>query len=325
MRILVTGGAGYIGSVTAAVLIEHGHEVVVLDDLSTGHASAVPDGATFVRGRVQDAPLLARSLESAEAVVHFASLSLVGESIEQPRRYFRENLGAAMALLDGMAAARVRKLVFSSSAAVYGDPGVDVITEDAPTAPVNPYGYTKLMVERMLAESARADGLAALSLRYFNACGAHAGLGEDHDPETHLIPRLCARLLGRLKEFRIHGTDYPTPDGTPIRDYVHVLDLAAAHAAAVEKLDTSGFEAINLGTGRGASVQEVLRVAESVAGVPVRPEVGPRRAGDPPRLVASCERAARRLGWRAATSDLRRILEDAYRWHHDHPSGYRDG
>jgi UDP-glucose-4-epimerase GalE len=221
-----------------------------------------------------------------------------------------------------MARTGVRRLVFSSSAAVYGAPSADVITETQPLSPVNPYGHTKLMIERMLAESARAEGLAAFSLRYFNACGAHGNLGEDHEPETHLIPRLCARLLGRLAEFAIHGEDYPTPDGTPIRDYVHVLDLATAHAAAVTRLDSAGFEPINLGTGEGASVREVLSVAEDVAGEPVHAMVGPRRAGDPPRLVASCERAADRLGWKAEASGLRRIVEDAYRWHRDHPAGY---
>ena len=325
MRILVTGGAGYIGAVTTAHLLEGGHEVRVLDDLSTGHRAAVPRAAEFVLGRIQDPARLTTVLDGVDAVVHFASLSLVGESVRRPRHYFAENLGSALALLAGMEEAGVRRLVFSSTAAVYGEPAVEVIDEDTPLAPVNPYGHSKVMIERVLAEEARAAGLAAISLRYFNACGADGPRGEDHHPETHLIPRLCRMLLGRLDdEFRIFGDDHPTPDGTPIRDYVHVRDLARAHALALEQLEAPGCEAINLGTGNGASVKEVLAAAEEVTGERVPLTVGPRREGDPPRLVAGNAKARRRLGWQPAESDLPTILGDAFAWHRAHPEGYGD-
>ena len=322
MKILVTGGAGYIGSTTAAHLLTLGHEVRVLDDLSTGHRTAVPDGAQFLEGRVQDPALLERALTDIDAVVHFASLSLVGESVRQPRRYFQENVGAALALLEGLDRAGVHKFVFSSTAAVYGEPDVDVIDENTPLAPVNPYGHSKVMIERLLAEEARANGLAAISLRYFNACGADGARGEDHHPETHLIPRLCQTLLGELDDFQIFGQDHPTPDGTPIRDYVHVRDLARAHALALDALRVPGFEAINLGTGRGASVKEVLAAAERVTDRAVPVVVGPRREGDPPRLVASNRRARERLGWEPQESSMERILSDAWQWHQAHPGGY---
>ena len=349
MKFLVTGGAGYIGSVTTAHLLERGHGVVVLDDLSTGHRAAIPDGAEFVEGRVQDPHVLATALDGVDAVVHFASLSLVGESMQEPRRYFRENVGAALALLDGMDRVGVKRLVFSSTAAVYGEPDVPVITEDTPLRPVNPYGHSKVMIERVLAEEARANGLAAIALRYFNACGADGPRGEDHEPETHLIPRLCQMLLGELQDFRVHGDDHPTPDGTPVRDYVHVRDLAAAHALALEALGgagaaggaargaagpggvavggaiTPGFEAINLGTGHGASVREVLAAAGAVTGREIPVRVGPRREGDPPRLVASNARARERLGWQPECSGLERILSDAFAWHREHPQGYVEG
>jgi len=360
VKVLVTGGAGYIGSVTTAHLLERGHGVVVLDDLSTGHRAAIPEGAEFVQGRVQGPDVLATALDGVDAVVHFASLSLVGESMQEPRRYFRENVGAALALLDGMDRVGVKCLVFSSTAAVYGEPAVEVITEDTPLRPVNPYGHSKVMIERVLAEEARANGLAAIALRYFNACGADGPRGEDHEPETHLIPRLCQMLLGELQDFRVHGDDHPTPDGTPVRDYVHVRDLAVAHALALEALGgvgavgdaargaagdaargaaggaagpeggelggafLPGFEAINLGTGHGASVREVLAAAGAVTGREIPVRVGPRREGDPPRLVASNVRAQERLGWRPECSGLERIVSDAFAWHREHPQGYAD-
>ena len=323
MKVLVTGGAGYIGSVTAAHLLGRGHEVRVLDDLSTGHRDAVPEGCDFVEGRIQEPGVLSRALVDMEAVVHFASLSLVGESMERPRKYFRENVGAAVALLDGMAEAGVRRIVFSSTAAVYGEPPVTLITEDTPLAPVNPYGHSKVMIERVLTEEARANGLSAIALRYFNACGADGPRGEDHHPETHLIPRLCQMLMGELSDFRIFGDDHPTPDGTPIRDYVHVLDLASAHALALEELGGPGMDSINLGTGNGASVKEVLAAAEKVTGREIPLVVGPRRAGDPPRLVASNAKARERLGWEPTASSMERILGDAWRWHQERPQGYR--
>ena len=326
MRILVTGGAGYIGSVTTAHLLDRGHDVRVLDDLSTGHRPAVPSAAQLVVGRIQDAAVLRRALDAVDAVVHFASLSLVGESMQQPRHYFRENVGAAIALLDGMDVAGVSRIVFSSTAAVYGEPAVDVIDEDVALRPVNPYGHSKVMIERVLAEEARANGLSAMALRYFNACGADGPRGEHHDPETHLIPRVCRTLLGTLDgEFRVFGDDHPTPDGTPVRDYVHVLDLATAHALAIEALGEPGFEALNLGTGHGASVKEVLAAARTVTGHDIPLEVGPRRAGDPPKLVASNARARARLGWEPSASSMERILADAWAWHQAHPEGYVEG
>jgi UDP-glucose 4-epimerase len=322
MRVLVTGGAGYIGSVTVHGLLEDGHEVTVLDDLSTGHREAVWPEARFVEGRVQDPVALAGALDGSEAVIHFASLSLVPQSVNNPRRYFRENLSAALELLEGMAKAGVDRFVFSSSAAVYGEPERELIEEETPLHPVNPYGMSKLMVETILKEEARAHGLRAMALRYFNACGSDGIHGEHHDPETHLIPRLCAALLARGVEFSIHGRDYPTADGTAVRDYVHVSDLARAHVSAISALTAPGFEALNLGSGNGASVLEVVQAARQVAGSSREFPFGPRRAGDPARLVASQRRAGQRLGWRPEHSSLEEILESAYRWHREHPRGY---
>jgi len=322
MKVLVTGGAGYIGSVTVRQLLQDGHEVTVLDDLSTGHRAAVERQARFVKGRVQDAAALADALAGSEAVIHFASLSLVPESMRDPRRYFRENLSAALELLEGMERVGVRRLVFSSSAAVYGEPEIELIEEETLLRPVNPYGMTKLMVEEILKEEARAKDLRAMALRYFNACGSDGVHGEDHSPETHLIPLLCAALLERGGDFTIHGRDFPTADGTAVRDYVHVVDLARAHVSALSALRAPGFEALNLGTGKGASVLEVVRSAQELAGSSLELPFGPRRAGDPARLVAGNARARRRLGWSPERSELRTILEDALRWHRDHPEGY---
>jgi UDP-glucose 4-epimerase len=323
VRVLVTGGAGYIGSVTTAELVRRGHSVRVLDDLSTGHRESVVEGAEFFEGRVQDESALSAALgDGVEAVIHFASLSLVAHSVQDPLHYFRENLSSALGLLEGMRRAEVGKLVFSSSAAVYGEPDCEIIDEETALAPVNPYGHTKAMIERFLREQARATGLAAIALRYFNACGADGPRGEDHEPETHLIPRLCLHLLGRLDEFQVFGSDFPTADGTPVRDYVHVKDLASAHVAALDALGAPGLLPINVGTGEGASVLEVLQAASEVTGQRLDAPQGARRAGDPPRLVASRERAAQRLGWTPAYSELGTILRDAYQWHRDHPGGY---
>jgi UDP-glucose 4-epimerase len=324
MRVLVTGGAGYIGSVTAGHLLDLGHAVRVYDDLSTGHFAALDPRAEFFEGRVQDREFLDAALDGVDAVIHFAALSLVGESMREPLKYFRENLSGAWTLLEGMHQAGVPRLVFSSTAAVYGEPGAETIDEKTPTCPVNPYGQSKLMIEELVAEQARAAGLGAICLRYFNACGAAFGLGEHHDPETHLIPRLCRHLMGRLPGFSIFGTDHPTPDGTAVRDYVHVLDLARAHALALDAIEPGRSESINLGTGDGASVREILAVAGSVAGKPVDAEEAPRREGDPPRLVASNARAAERLGWSPEHSALEDILRSAWEWHNAHPDGYPD-
>jgi len=322
MRVLVTGGAGYIGSVTCAHLLQLGHEVTVLDDLSTGHRQALDSRARFVEGRVQEQGALADALDDVQAVIHFAALSLVGESMREPLRYFRENLSGAWSLLEAMHRAGVERVVFSSTAAVYGEPGVDLIAEDTPTIPVNPYGQSKLMIEKLIGEQCRATGIGAICLRYFNACGASGHLGEDHDPETHLIPRLCQHLLGALDEFAVFGSDHPTPDGTAVRDYIHVLDLARAHALALDAIEPGKAEAINLGTGQGASVREILSVAGEVSQRPVRAREADRREGDPARLVASNARARERLGWSPEHSAPEEILRSAWAWHVSNPHGY---
>ncbi len=322
MRVVVTGGAGYIGSITANRLLREGHEVTILDDLSTGHREAIPPSASFVEGRVQEPGPLEAALRGADAVVHFASLSLVGESVRHPRLYFRENLSSALSLLEGMAEADVKRLVFSSSAAVYGEPDAEVIDEETPCRPVNPYGMSKLMIETILAEEARASGLSAMALRYFNACGSDGPLGEDHKPETHLIPRLCEALLRRRKDFKIYGEDYPTPDGTAVRDYVHVLDLARAHVLALSVLGQPGLRIVNLGTSQGASVKEVVEVGKRLAQSETAVPVGARREGDPPRLVASNARARELLKWVPRDSSIEKILADALEWHREHPAGY---
>lgn len=324
MRVLVTGGAGYIGGVTARLLRERGAEVEILDDLSTGHREALLPDAVWHEGSLLDERVLERVFARPfDAVVHFAAFSLVGESVADPLRYWRNNVGGTLALLRRVAAGGARRFVFSSSAAVYGEPAEVPIPETAPTAPVNPYGRTKLAMEGALADAARAAGFAAVALRYFNAAGADAGLGEDHAPETHLVPRLLRSLLDPSLAFEVHGDDYATPDGTCVRDYVHVRDLAEAHALALEwAAGRPGFAAFNLGSARGWSVAEVCAAAAEVTGRPCAPRVGPRRPGDPARLVASRAAAERELGWIPARSDIRTILADAWRWHREHPRGY---
>ena len=323
MRVLVTGGAGYIGSVTASVLLQRGHEVEILDDFSTGHRAAVPAGAFLRTGALQDAACLDAAFRRPfDAVVHLAAFSLVGESVRDPLRYWRNNVGGTLALLDRVSRGGARRFVFSSSAAVYGEPPQHPITEAAPCAPVNPYGQTKLAMERALADAAAAHDIGAVALRYFNAAGASEPLGEDHAPETHLIPRLLRSLLVEGEEFAVFGDDYPTPDGTCIRDYIHVLDLADAHALALEAADRPGFLALNLGTGSGHSVREIIQAAETVTGRTLVPAIQPRRPGDPARLVASHDRAREVLGWRPRRSDVLTLLTDAWAWHRRHPHGY---
>ncbi len=314
MKLLVTGGAGYIGGVVAAKLAEAGHQVTVLDDLSTGHADAVPPGAAFIRGTVR-AEAKAALGDGTDAVLHFAASSLVGESVADPAKYWSNNLGGTLALLDAMRDAGTAKIVFSSTAAVYGEPEQTPITETAPTRPTSPYGASKLAVDTTLAEYARLHGFGAVSLRYFNVAGAFrtaAGgwLGERHSPETHLIPS----VLGDGKtqpSVRINGTDYPTPDGTCVRDYIHVSDLADAHLLALGACEPGRHRVYNLGNGAGFSVREVIDVCREVTGREIVAEEGPRRAGDPAILVASSERIQAELGWRA-TRDLRAMVADAW-------------
>ena len=314
MKLLVTGGAGYIGGVVAAKLAESGHQVTVLDDLSTGHADAVPPGAAFIRGTIR-AEAKAALGGGTDAVLHFAASSLVGESVADPAKYWSNNLGGTLALLDAMRDAGTARIVFSSTAAVYGEPEQTPVTETAPTRPTSPYGASKLAVDTTLAEYARLHGFGAVSLRYFNVAGAFrtaAGgwLGERHSPETHLIPS----VLGDGKtqpSVRINGTDYPTPDGTCVRDYIHVSDLADAHLLALGACEPGRHRVYNLGNGAGFSVREVIDVCREVTGREIVAEEGPRRAGDPAILVASSERIQAELGWRA-TRDLRAMVADAW-------------
>lgn len=327
-RILVTGGAGYIGSVIVDQLLERGLSVVVLDDLSTGHRSAVARGAGFIQGGVGNRELVEAILdrEHIGAIIHMAAFALVPESVAQPQKYVTNNVTAARVLLEAAGRAGVRRFVFSSSCAVYGHPATIPITEDAPLAPVNPYGETKRDFERLLAQYAPSHGIEVVSLRYFNASGATEKRGEDHNPETHLIPNVLAAAMGRRPAVDVFGTDYPTADGTAVRDYVHLADIADAHVRALEaKLDARAPVAVNLGTGTGRSVREVIDAARRVTGRSVPTSEQPRRPGDPPALVAAVGRAAEVLGWHAAQSSLDEILESAWRWHQAHPHGYRGG
>jgi UDP-glucose 4-epimerase len=308
VRLLVTGGAGYIGSVVATLLLEAGHQVRVLDNLDTGHADAVPAGAHFVRGTVADA---ADALSDVDAVLHFAAKSLVAESVARPELYWHNNAVGTLALLDAMRAAGVRRLVFSSTAATYGEPTVTPITEDTPAVPINPYGQSKLAVDHMIAGEAAAHGLAAVSLRYFNVGGAYGACGERHSPETHLIPNVLAVAAGARASVSLFGTDYPTRDGTAVRDYLHVVDLGRAHLAALEAVEPGQHLVCNLGTGTGYTVREVVDACRRVTGHPIPAVEQPRRAGDPPELVASNERAAERLGWQVEHG-LDRIVADAW-------------
>jgi UDP-glucose 4-epimerase len=317
MRVLVTGGAGYIGSHMALVLRRAGHDVVVVDDLSAGHRDAVPADAVFVEADVADRVRMGDVLRvhGVEAILHFAARIQVGESVSDPRRYYEGNVAASIALLDSALDAGVKRFVLSSTAAVYGDPVHVPIDEQHPTSPINPYGDTKLAMERMLAAYGHAYGLRWAALRYFNAAGADvvAGLDERHDPETHLIPIVVDVALGRRDAVTVFGNDYDTPDGTCVRDYIHVLDLCEAHLVALEHLASGGEGgAFNLGTGEGQSVAHVIDVVRRVSGREVRVVQGPRRAGDPPRLVASPERAARVLGWRAKRVRLEDIVRDLW-------------
>ncbi|MCA9100947.1 MAG: UDP-glucose 4-epimerase GalE [Planctomycetales bacterium] len=326
MRILVVGGAGYVGSHTVAHLVAAGHDVTVYDDLSTGHAESV-HGCRLVVGSLHDTDRLTTLMREGDidAVMHFAAFALVGESVTDPAKYYSNNVAGSLSLLEAMRAADVRRLVFSSTTATYGQPEHVPIRETEPQQPINPYGFSKLVVERMMADYAAAYGLGYAALRYFNAAGAAASgqLGEDHDPETHLIPLVLKVALGQREAVTVFGDDYDTPDGTCIRDYVHVDDLADAHARALEQIEDGSGLCVNLGSGTGASVWEIIEACRSVTGHNIPANAGPRRAGDPPRLVADVSLASRLLGWQPRHSVIEHIVATAWRWHASHPLGYR--
>ncbi|RME45665.1 MAG: UDP-glucose 4-epimerase GalE [Deltaproteobacteria bacterium] len=325
-RILVTGGAGYIGSVTVARLLEAGERVTVFDDLSTGHRRAIPPGADFVEGSLADRAALEALCrrERFDAVMHLAGHCLVAESIRYPERYFENNVSNGLNLLEAMRRNGIPRIVFSSTCAIFGQPAVERISEETPQAPVNPYGESKWIFERILRWYSEAHALCAVSLRYFNAAGATERFGEDHRPETHLIPILLEVALGQRRAVEIFGTDYPTPDGTCIRDYIHVRDIAEAHLLALSE-ELSGFEAFNLGNGSGSSVREVVEATRVVTGREIPVTEGARRPGDPARLVGDPTRIGERLGWKPAIPALEEIIESAWRWKRSHPEGYDGG
>lgn len=326
MRVLVTGGAGYIGSVVAEELIKDGHYVVVYDNLSKGHRSAVVKGAHFVQGDLHDDVLLRITLreQQIEAVVHMAAYSLVGESCVSPEKYYDNNVIGSLNLLNAIVDTGVKRIVFSSTAATYGEPESQPIDENAPNAPTNPYGETKLAIEKALKCYESAHGIRYASLRYFNAAGASENCGEDHAPESHLIPIALQVAAGKRERVEIYGDDYPTADGTCVRDYVHVIDLARAHILALESLDR-GSRIYNLGCGgSGYSVREVIDTVRQVTGKEVETRIGPRRPGDPAVLVASSDRIKAELGWEPKFQDLKVIVESAWKWMQSHPEGYPD-
>lgn len=323
MRVCVTGGAGYVGSVVAEVLIGRGHDVVVLDNLTTGHRDAIPQGCTLVEGDVRDERSLEHALDGVEAVLHFAALSVVAESMQRPLDYFDNNVTGTTTLVRAMRARRIGRLVFSSTAAVYGTPDALPITEEARCRPENPYGWSKLTVEWMLAAARAEWGLHYVALRYFNAAGATIACGEDHRPESHLIPIVLQAALGRRDAVTVFGTDYPTRDGTCVRDYVHVSDLADAHVRALDAMARGFSGSLNLGSESGFTVREVIDATARVTGRSVRATEGGRRPGDPPGLVASSARAKEILGWSPSQSSLDTIIGSALEWSRLHPDGYQ--
>jgi UDP-glucose 4-epimerase len=327
MAILVTGGAGYIGSVMVDQLVERGESVVVLDDLSRGHGGAVNEGAELYVGRIGDRELVARICREheIEACVHFAALAYVGESVADPARYFENNVSEGINLLGALLAAGVGRFVFSSTCATYGEPARLPLDESHAQQPTNPYGWSKLFMEKILESYERAYGLRFVALRYFNAAGATDRRGEHHEPETHLIPNVLGAAAGKLPFVSVFGDDYPTPDGTAIRDYIHVADLCTAHTLALEHLRRGGpSEFINLGSEHGYSVMEVIETARRVTGRPVEARIEPARAGDPSRLVADASRAREVLGWRRQYPELEAIIRTAWEWYQSHPEGYAE-
>ena len=323
MKILVVGGAGYIGSICTELLLDEGHEAIVFDNLGEGHRSAVDSRARFIQGDLAEREKIQATLSSArpDAVMHFAASALVGESMRDPSKYFRNNISNGLNLLDAMVAAGVQRIVFSSTCAIFGMPERLPIDETAPARPINPYGESKLAFEKILRWYDQIHGLKFVSLRYFNAAGATGNFGEDHRLETHLVPNVLKVALGQKPHVEIYGTDYETLDGTCIRDYIHILDLARAHILA---LDAAKSELYNLGTGGGSSVRDVIAACRKITGRKVDTVERPRRAGDPPRLIASSEKIEKELGWRPEFQSLDTIIESAWKWHQRFPNGYGD-
>jgi UDP-glucose 4-epimerase len=323
MNVFVTGGAGYIGSVCVEELLNAGHDVTVYDNLTEGHRSAVDNRAVFILARLSDTDNITEAIREskADAVIHFAANALVGESMTNPSKYFRNNVCNGLKLLDATIAAGVKKFVFSSTCATYGPPDRIPMTEDLPQRPINPYGESKLMFEKMLQWYQRIHGLEFVAFRYFNAAGASETFGEHHRIETHLIPNVLQVPLGRAAQCEIYGTDYPTPDGTCIRDYIHIIDLAQAHILALEP-GRQGF--YNLGNGDGYSVRQVITMCERISGKKIPTVEKPRRPGDPPQLIASAAKAISELGWKPKRPALEEIISDAWNWHLAHPNGYPD-
>jgi len=323
MKLLVTGGAGYIGSIVARMLLDAGHEVVVLDNLERGHREAIAPGAQLIEVDLVDHDGVREAVDNGfDGVLHFAALALVGESVSHPDRYYRTNVGGTLNLLEAMVAAGVPKLVFSSTCAVYGEPDEVPIRETEAPRPVNAYGASKLAVDHMIRDYCIAHDLGAASLRYFNVAGACDGAGEDHDPETHLIPNVLKTVLGRQDHVSIYGTDYPTPDGTAVRDYIHIEDLGVAHLLALEATEPGRHQVFNLGTGRGFSVREVIAAAEQVTAHAIPVVECPRRPGDPPILVAASDRIRSELGWTPRKPTLEEMISDAWAFTQSHPHGY---
>jgi UDP-glucose 4-epimerase len=323
VKVFVTGGAGYVGSICVEQLLERGDEVVIFDNLSEGHRQSIDPRATFIQGDLIDLKSISLAIETSEpsAVMHLAASALVEESMEDPAKYFRQNVSGGLNLLQAMVENGVPRIVFSSTCATFGIPDRIPIDEDAPQHPINPYGESKLMFERILRWFNQIHGLAFVTLRYFNVAGASAKFGESRRIESHLIPRILKVALGQSPHAEIYGTDFETPDGTCIRDYVHVVDVASAHLLA---LATQKSDSFNLGSGGGTSVREVLNACRKVSGHPIPTVEKPRRAGDPPRLVASSEKAKRELHWNPRFADIEKIVESAWRWHVAHPGGYSD-